>query len=267
MKISIVTISFNQAQFVEKTILSVLSQKNDVDLEYIVIDAGSTDSSRDIINKYKNQIDHIVFEGDEGPADGLNKGFALATGDIFGFLNSDDTLLPGALKHIESAFEKHIGFDVISGHGYVIDENDKTIQKIYSHPFSLTGYAAGCCALVQQSTFFKSSAYRSIKGFNVDNKICWDGELMVDLSLNKAKFKLIREYLSCFRIYQDSITGSGQQVGQKFKEQHHKINKKIKDAGFIPKPRYIEWMLTRFRAPITLLDRMFDGVIHKDRVV
>jgi len=88
MRVSIVTISYNQARFLEQAIRSVINQDYP-DIEYIVVDPGSTDGSRGIIEKYQNRIDKIIFDPDEGPADGLNKGFAHATGDIFGFINAD----------------------------------------------------------------------------------------------------------------------------------------------------------------------------------
>jgi glycosyltransferase involved in cell wall biosynthesis len=266
LKISIVTISFNQAEFLERTINSVLDQDYP-DIEYIVVDPYSTDGSRDIIEKYRNKISHVVYEPDQGPADGLNKGFSLATGDIYAYLNSDDTLLPGTLKYIASEFEKNPGIDVISGHAFVIDKDDTVLQKVFSYPFSLSSYAIGCCVLVQPSTFFKPSFFKAIGGFNKDNKISWDGELMVDYALKGAKFKLVRKYLSCFRIYENSITGSGQQVSQKFKEQHEKIFYKITEAGYIPRPRTIEWLMTRCKAPLSAFDRFVDGFIHKKRLV
>jgi glycosyltransferase involved in cell wall biosynthesis len=266
MKISIVTISFNQAEFLERTIKSVLDQ-NYSDLEYIIVDPGSTDGSREIIEKYRDKITHIIYEPDQGPADGLNKGFSLATGDIYAYLNSDDTLLPGTLNYIAAEFEKSPGVDVISGHGFVTDKDDQVLQKVFSHPFSLTSYAAGCCILVQQSTFFKPAIYKSIDGFNKENRICWDGELMVDYALKGAKFKLVRKYLSCFRIYEDSITGSGQQLSQKFIAQHEKINHQILQAGYIPRARNIEWLITRCQAPLSTFDRIVDGFIHKTRLV
>ncbi len=265
-KISIVTISFNQAEFLERTIKSVVEQDYP-SVEYIVVDPGSSDGSRDIIEKYRHKISHIIYEPDEGPADGLNKGFSFATGDIYAYLNSDDTLLPDALKYIAYEFNKNPGIDVISGHGLVIDEYDKVLQKVFSHPFSLTSYAAGCCVLVQQSTFFKPNFFSSIGGFNKENKICWDGELMVDYALRGAKFKLVRKYLSCFRIYDRSITGSGQQLSQKYTAQHKKIINKIIQAGFSPRPKYIEWLKTRTKAPLSAIDRILDGFRHKNRFV
>ena len=94
-RVSIVTISYNQAQFLERTILSVLDQDYP-EIEYIVVDPGSTDGSREIIERYGSRISKVILRPDRGAADGLNSGFAEASGQILGFLNSDDTLLPGA---------------------------------------------------------------------------------------------------------------------------------------------------------------------------
>jgi glycosyltransferase involved in cell wall biosynthesis len=98
MRISIVTISFNQGKFLRQCIDSILTQ-TDCDVEYIVVDPGSTDGSRALIESYGDRIIK-VFEPDEGPADGLNQGFKCATGEIYGFVNADDYLLPGSLKHV-----------------------------------------------------------------------------------------------------------------------------------------------------------------------
>ena len=97
LKISVVTISYNQAEFLERCIESVLNQ-NYPNLEYIIVDPGSTDGSRDIIKRYEKVFSHILLDPDNGPADGLNKGFAKATGDILYFINSDDVVLPDAFK-------------------------------------------------------------------------------------------------------------------------------------------------------------------------
>lgn len=99
MKFSIVTISFNQREFLERTINSVIGQDG-VEIEYIIVDPGSTDGSRDIIERYRPYFAHVILEKDAGPADGLNKGFAVATGEIYGYLNSDDMFEPGALATV-----------------------------------------------------------------------------------------------------------------------------------------------------------------------
>jgi glycosyltransferase involved in cell wall biosynthesis len=206
MKITVVTISFNQSRFVEDAILSVLNQTYP-DREYIVVDAGSTDGSREIIDKYSNDIDQIIFEPDSGPADGLNKGFSQATGQIFGFLNSDDYLLPGALDRVATEFTQRPSFDVLSGHAVIVDQDDKVTNRFYSRRFNLRRFAYGASTIAQQSTFFSSFAFRKAGGFNVDNRIAWDGELWVDLAQSGAKFGRIDAFLAAHRIYSESITG------------------------------------------------------------
>lgn len=207
MKFSIITISFNQAPFLEEAILSVLEQDYP-DVEYIVVDPGSTDGSREIIERYRDRIDKIIFEPDKGPADGLNKGFAQATGDIFGFLNSDDVLLPGALTQVAKAFGASPQTDVISGHGIVVDAKGKEMRRVYSDRFNKTMAGYGACILVQPSTFFRSRMFNRIGGFNIENRSNWDGELFVDMSLHQARFKTISCMLSQYRVHSDSITGS-----------------------------------------------------------
>ena len=100
MKFSVVTVSFNQRQYLEECLTSVLGQDYP-SLEYIVVDPGSTDGSRELIESLGSRLAAVLFEPDQGAADGLNKGFQRASGEIFGFLNSDDALLPGAMTECQ----------------------------------------------------------------------------------------------------------------------------------------------------------------------
>src|ERR1039458_5622209 len=106
MRISIVTLSYNQRVFLREAIDSIL-QQDYPDLEYIVVDPGSTDGSRELLRSYGERISHVIFELDQGAADGLNKGFGQASGEIFGFLNADDFLLPGSLHRVAEFFQSH----------------------------------------------------------------------------------------------------------------------------------------------------------------
>jgi glycosyltransferase involved in cell wall biosynthesis len=208
MKFSIVTISFNQAQFLERALLSVIGQDYP-DVEYIVVDPGSTDGSRDLIAKHRGRIAQVVLERDAGAADGLNKGFAVATGDVFGFLNSDDVLLPGALAGAADFLRKRPGIDVVSGDCEIVDERDTVLRLSYSDRFSLRRYAYGTGILMQPSTFFRADAYRRTQGFNMQNRSNWDGELFVDMARAGARFARSRRVWSQYRIHQTSITGTG----------------------------------------------------------
>lgn len=206
-RVSIVTISFNQAQFVERAILSVLEQDYP-HIEYIVVDPGSTDGSREIIDKYRDRIARIIFESDDGPADGLNKGFVKASGEIYGFLNSDDALLPGAISAAAKYLVDHPDTDVVSGHCMVTDQHDKPLRKCYSTNVSLNGYAHGVTILMQPSTFFRKTSFQEAGGFNSENRSNWDGELFIDMAICGNKFSKVDEFWSAFRLHEQSITAS-----------------------------------------------------------
>lgn len=208
MKFSIVTISYNQAEFIERTIQSVIGQ-NGVELEYIVVDPGSTDGSRDIITRYAGRMAHVIFEPDAGPADGLNKGFALATGELCGYLNSDDMFEPDALSRVAEFFRRHPHVDVACGHAWITDRHDVRIRKVWSDPFRRRFVAAGAAVQIQPSTFFRKTAFDRSGGFNVLNRSNWDGELLVDMFRNGARISIINEFLSSYRLHEVSITNSG----------------------------------------------------------
>lgn len=206
MKVTIVTISYNQARFLEQTLLSVLDQDYP-DIEYIVVDPGSADGSRELIQKYQDRIARIIFEPDQGPAQGLNKGFKFATGEIFGFLNSDDVLLPGAVSTIVKYFKDHPEIDVVSGNAKVIDQDNREIRKVFSDRFILKGVPYGYLHLIQPSTFFRNAAFKKVSGFNEKNNVAWDEELYVNMKLAGMKFDRIDKELSAFRIHPASISG------------------------------------------------------------
>ncbi|MBM3703351.1 MAG: glycosyltransferase, partial [Actinobacteria bacterium] len=127
-KISIVTPSFNQGKFLEETILSILNQ-NYPNLEYIIIDGGSMDNSVEIIKNYADRLSYWVSERDNGQSDAVNKGFRKATGEIIGWLNSDDTYLSGCLQYVVEAFNRNPDADAIYGNFVYTNENGKILRK------------------------------------------------------------------------------------------------------------------------------------------
>lgn len=227
VKISVVTISYNQAQFLERAICSILNQSYK-DIEYIIVDPGSTDGSKEIIEAYRPRIARVILEPDAGPVDGLNKGFRYATGDIYCFLNADDELLPGALEKVASYFSTHPEVDVVCGHGYIVDEYNYIIRKAFSDSFSVRRYIYGGAAMLQQSTFFKRDTFRKVGGFNPENKTCWDGELMLDFGLHHLNIKVINDFLSVFRIHQSSITGTGR-LNEQYQREQNRLFRKAKN--------------------------------------
>lgn len=208
MKISIVTLSFNQRAYLQEAMESVLVQAYP-ELEYIVIDPGSTDGSRELIESYSDRISQIVFEKDRGAADGLNKGFSFASGEVYGFLNADDLLMPGSLRRVAGFFQTHPECDLVLGDGHIIDGKGNRIRDIKARDFTVRRYCYGGTNWLQQSTFFRREAFLSSPKFNIDNRTCWDGELFVNLVNEGARVGYIHSDLSAFRIHQSSISGSG----------------------------------------------------------
>jgi glycosyltransferase involved in cell wall biosynthesis len=265
MKFSIVTISFNQARFLERAIRSVIEQEYP-DIEYIVVDSGSSDGSRTIIERYRDRITEVIFEPDNGPADGLNKGFSHATGEIYGYLNGDDMLLPGTINKVANYFDKNKTIDVLSGHCYLVDEKESILHKVFSHNFDLRRYYAGLCVLVQPSTFFRSYIFRKTNKFNVQNNISWDGELAIDLAMQGARFAVVHDYLSCFRVYSKSISGSPEYL-HKLEMEHLKLQSKIGYVRLSYLTRKYLWITGWMLQPITLTLRIIDGLKYRNRVL
>lgn len=206
-KVSIVTISFNQVGYLGRTIQSVLDQDYP-NIEYIVVDPGSTDGSRELIKSYESRIARIIFEIDDGPGDGLNKGFSIATGEIFGFLNSDDILYPGAISGAVRYLSEHPKTDVVSGNGRVIGPDERVYRLVYSDRWTTTKYMYGGAVLIQPSTFFRRAAFEKAGRFNPKNRAIWDGELFFDMARAGCVFGRANEIWSGYRLHPESITAS-----------------------------------------------------------
>lgn len=259
MRVSIVTVSFNQARYLERMLRSVAAQDYD-DIEHIVVDAGSTDGSRDIIEQYRDQLAAVVLEPDRGPPDGLNKGFALATGDLFAYLNADDEYLPGAVRAAVAEFRRHADADIVVGHGYIVDGDGRPIRRFRSAPFSRWRFAYGAAVVMQQSTFFRAGAFRATSGFNVANRNSWDAEFYLDMCLAGARVCMAEGYWSLFRIHPESISGSGR-LNAEVAGDHRRYFRRVtgreqrsSDRPFFLLARVLRWLAD----PIGLLERCRD---------
>ena len=141
MNISIVTPSFNQGQFLEQTILSIINQ-NYPDLEYIIIDGGSTDGSVDIIRKYGKHLKYWVSEKDRGQAHAINKGFALCTGNVLNWINADDRLLPDALQSLTKAVSSYPKAGAWAGSCNLVDKSGFFLEKVVPRGLTKDAIAA-----------------------------------------------------------------------------------------------------------------------------
>ena len=203
MKITIVTPSFNQAKFLEETIRSVISQRDQIH-EYFVLDGGSTDGSVDIIKKYADKIDWWVSEKDKGQSDAIHRGFTKATGDIIAWLNSDDVYLPGTIQKVQAAFNKHPEWDVVTGYTTFID-SDSRIERI-TRVAGGNGMLArwGAVVVAQQATFFRKRLYDRVGGLNLSLHCTMDRDLWSRFIVQKASWGEIHDQLAAFRHHGDA---------------------------------------------------------------
>lgn len=176
-KISIVTPSYNQAQYLEHTILSVLDQ-NYPNLEYIIIDGGSTDGSVEIIQKYAHRLAHWESKKDKGLYYALQKGFEMTTGDIMSWINSDDMMHRNSLFAIAELLQLE-GVEWISGQGTLYDDRGRTVSVAPYHRWSKYDYLMGKYQWIQQeSTFWKRSLWQRSGGYiSTEYKYAGDLEL------------------------------------------------------------------------------------------
>jgi len=205
MLVSIVTPSFNQGQFLERTIQSVLGQDY-LQIQYVVIDGGSSDDSVEIIKRYKNRIDYWVSESDQGQTDAINKGFARAKGEILAWINSDDTFNPGAVSQAVAFLGQHPEYAGVYADANFIDEND---QKIGKFPAAQTSYAKlrrGYVHIPQQTFFFRRSLWIKIAPLDISFNFAMDYDLWVRLARLAPLKYLPGKYWANFRLHSDSKT-------------------------------------------------------------
>lgn len=179
--VSIVTPSFNQARFLEETILSVLNQEYPR-TEYIIIDGGSTDGSREIIRRYADKLAWWVSEPDQGQTDALNKGFSHAQGEIFAWLNSDDTYLPGAVHNAVDCLSAQPQAAMVYADANLIDEQGKVIGKFPARQTDLQHMLRGSVHIPQQTTFFWARLWKQVGPLDPSFSFAMDYDLWIRLA-------------------------------------------------------------------------------------
>lgn len=243
MKISLVTPSFNQAQYIAKTIDSVLTQRGEFELEYRVIDGGSTDGTLDILRGYGGRLEW-QSEADRGQVDAINKGLKAMTGDVVGWLNSDDVLLPGALARVAAAFEQGPKTEWVHGRCTIIDADDREVRRWISvykdyrsrhHTFEnfLTeNYVS------QMTAFWRRRVHEEIGYLDPKIRFAFDYDFFVRLAA-RSEPVYIPEPVGCFRWYETSKSGGGfvtqmeetAQIGAR----HHKATSWTRIRGWAKK--------------------------------
>lgn len=176
MKCSIVVPSFNQAEFLPSCLESLWRQEG-VDLEIIVCDGGSTDGSREILEAVTSRLTYWRSYPDEGQAAALREGFSIASGEILGWLNSDDLLLPHALETVVEAFQTHSQASLFYGDAIWIDREGRFLFPRREIDFDWEIFAYGYCYLPQPSTFFRKKAYEKVGGIDPSFQCAMDYDL------------------------------------------------------------------------------------------
>ena len=259
MKVGCLTLAYNQGTYLQSAISSIKNQENIG--EYFIYNPGSTDNTSEIISKNRKIATEIFVAKDLGPADGLNSGFSHISSAIFYYLNADDLVLPGAFAFAIDYFTRNPDCDVLHGAVQIIDQFDAVTRTMPAMNFSLKGYALGYSVVYQQSTFFRSKCLREV-GFNVENKTCWDGELIVDLALAGFKIHKTNAVLGQFRIYPESITGSGR-LQEQIRKDHARIAHKILGRPLRKSEILLGLVIGKFKA---IYRRLFVFILVKDSI-
>ena len=218
LSFSIVTPSYNQGRYLAATIESVLSQEGDFAIDYVITDGGSTDNSVAVIRDYEQRLASGAWpvrcrgityrwrsERDRGQSDAIQKGFALATGDVLAWLNSDDTYLPGALQIAATALAPET-VSVIYGKSQFTDEHGTVVGQYRTEPFDAHRLAV-FNFIAQPSVFFRRRAFERVGKIDASLHYVMDFDLWIRMA-RELEFVYVPEFLSTFRLHDESKTVS-----------------------------------------------------------
>lgn len=233
-KISLVTPSFNQGQFIRHTIDSVLNQKYP-NLEYWVMDGGSTDDTVAILKSFGKRI-NWVSQKDKGQTDALNQGLQKCTGDIVAYINSDDVLLPGTLAKVASYFQAHPTAQWVTGDYQIIDAQGKQYQsyvvwyKKLLRLWPTQTVLSIANFIIQPSTFWRRSLHDELGFFDESRRYCMDFDFWLRV-IQRYPLQVISEPLSQFRIHAQSKGGADYR--KQFTEEHQVVQKYTQNAWLL----------------------------------
>lgn len=248
VKITIITPSFNQGHYIEQTIRSVLNQTYS-NLEYFIIDGGSTDNTVDIIRKYQKYITYWISEPDRGQSDAINKGFKLATGDVINWLNSDDYYEPDALCKVAKAFQDQ-NTNVICGRSRLFQDNDITVKYSRGTDVYLGNVAKtlGWARIDQPETFFRKSAIDHVGFLSSNLHYVMDKEWWIRylLAFGLSGIKSIDDVLVNFRLHDSSKTVS---QSQEFESETDGLYLKLTEWFGFETERKVMEAITNYKSP------------------
>lgn len=206
VKISIITPSYNQGQFIADAIESVNSQDYP-EKEHIIVDAMSTDETLDVIKRYAH-LPHLrwVSESDKGQSDAINKGFKMATGDVVAWLNTDDYYLPGTFAKIAATFQQHPKASIVYGDTLLVNQDKEALRVKKDHAFDYGVLLYYGCYIQSTTTFFRREIVDANHLIDISYKLCMDYEYFVRLARLGYRFQYIPETLAAFRWHETNFS-------------------------------------------------------------
>ena len=233
-KVTIVTAVYNGEKYLEETIKSITNQTYS-NIEYIIIDGNSTDSTVEIIKKYEDKIAYWVSEKDNGMYDAINKGFQKATGDIFAYLNADDLYCDKfVIENVVKMFEKN-DVDLVFGNVEFIDANSKHLYfyKSIELPRIMIKYLKRV-PFAQQTAFWKRNVYNEINGFDDSLKYVADSKFFFSIIFNKKyHYRKINKYIAKFRWHDEGFSTADKEKMNKESELMKKELKVFSDVNLL----------------------------------
>jgi glycosyltransferase involved in cell wall biosynthesis len=271
--VSVVTPSFNQGEFLPATIESVLSQAGDFFLQYLIVDGGSTDDSVQVMKRYELLLQrdewqvrckgitfHWLSEQDEGQADAVNKGFARANGELLGWLNSDDTYLPGALAQVLESFDSHPEAAMVYGNAWYTGRDGAVTGSYRSEPFSLERLAQRSI-ICQPAAFLRAEALREVGALDTALHTCLDYDLWIRFGRRfEGRIHFLEQYLATSRMYAENKT-------QSLRDRVYRETMQVtrRHYGYVPGVWVIHSVLEIFQTPgLSLPEKL--GMLARGRL-
>ncbi len=256
-RITIVTPSYNQGAFIEETIRSILLQ-NYPNLEYIVMDGGSTDDSAAVIKKYSSWLTHWASEKDKGQSDAINKGIAKSTGDIFNWINSDDMLEPKACHSIATHWKKDT--ECLYAQSHVLMGDKKF--PLYLQDYGIAEFIFSLPAS-QQATFVSLPKIKSVGGVEEKCHYVMDGNLYTRLALDPARTVKLKDFIAIFRNHESAKSNAlGKEMHEEVLREFSRFLEENKRSDLVTVLQKIK----KYREPVNAGDYKPYPVYSKEKI-